>query len=218
MKIHTFSRRLASIVSMFMLVVLSVFLLAGCSSAVPSSPEEILKVTSQDWVQGGKNAKVVLIEYADFQCPVCSVYAPLTHQLAQKYPEKFQFVYRYFPLVDNHKNAFSSAKAAQSAGLQGKFFEMSDLLYQNQDEWSEAGDAKTFYLQYAKQLSLDEAKFLKDFESSEVQSRVQYDLDASYALKLDGTPSFFINGKKIQIRAADFIPYVESVIQGTSSN
>ena len=90
-----------------------------------------------DRVWGSETAKVTLIEYADFQCPACATYYPIVKELKEKYPEDLRVVFRHFPLITIHKNAFPSAIAAEAAQEQGKFWEMHDILFEKQGEWSD---------------------------------------------------------------------------------
>ena len=105
------------------------------TGAAATAPSKAAPVSSTDITYGPKDAKLTVIEYSDFQCPFCAVYAPILDQLRQKYGDQVQFVYRFYPL-SNHKWATIAAKVAYAAYLQGKFWEMHDLLFKNQDEWA----------------------------------------------------------------------------------
>ncbi|MCL4404127.1 DsbA family protein, partial [Patescibacteria group bacterium] len=113
-------------------------------------------VTASDWVLGDPQASTTLIEYGDFECPVCSEYAPLISQIMQQFGGEVRFVYRFFPLESIHPNAAVSAAAAQAAGEQGKFWEMHDLLFKNQNDWAALGqtDAENIFQGYARTLGL----------------------------------------------------------------
>ena len=102
-----------------------------------SGAQTINPVSATAWQRGNLNSKVTLVEYADFQCPACGVYYPLVEQLFKEYGDKVKFEYRHFPLVGIHKNAEIGAVASESAGKQGKFWEMSSLLFENQIEYCE---------------------------------------------------------------------------------
>ena len=140
---------------------------------------------------------VTLIEYGDFQCPACAQYFPILQQVKQKYGDQITFQFRHFPLTQIHQNALISSRAAEAAGMQGKFFEMHDLLYQNQQSWSESQSPSAIFEQFAQQLSLDIDKFREDMKSELVNDLVQADLREANKLELSSTPSFVLDGKKI---------------------
>ncbi|HSR89132.1 MAG TPA: DsbA family protein [Candidatus Udaeobacter sp.] len=150
-----------------------------------------------DWVKGAplKDAKVTLIEYSDFQCPACLAYYPMVKQLGQEF-KNLAIVYRYFPL-SQHVNAWPAAQAAEAAGQQGKFWEMHNLLFDNQTSWEGSTAPENIFTAYAQTLKLDINKFKTDFGSTATKAKIQ----ASYqsgASEVDGTPTFFLNDKKIQ--------------------
>jgi len=169
-------------------------------SAEPSQPALLLDAVSPtDWTKGGKESKVTLIEYSDFQCPACGHYYPLVKQLAQESGDKIQFAYRHFPLP-SHKNAELAARAAEAGGAQNKFWEMHDMIFEHQGEWSEksAGDARNIFRQYAEKLGLDTARFESDLDSDAVENKVENDRQSGLRSKVNSTPTFFLNGQKIQ--------------------
>jgi len=148
----------------------------------------------------GDNAKsVTLVEYGDFQCPVCSVYKPTVDQVVEKYKGDIKFQFVNFPLQQLHANAFAASRAAEAADKQGKFWEMYDKLYANQSDWSEASDPVTTFSQYAQSIGLKVDQFKSDFNSSPVNKAINADIAAGNKLKVTGTPSFFLNGKQIQL-------------------
>lgn len=148
-------------------------------------------------VFGKADSKVVLIEYGDFQCPACGTQFPTTKAIAEYYKDQIKVIFRNFPLTSIHPNAKISAAAAEAAGLQGKFWEMHDMLYQKQSDWENlTGDARVDALVgYAKALNLDESKFKTDISSKEVLAKLSYDQALGTKDKIEGTPSFFLNGK-----------------------
>ena len=103
-------------------------------------------VSERDWVRGPASASVTLVEYSDFQCPACRIFSTVLDDVlaTAELRDRVRLVYRYFPLVSIHKNAFLAASAAEAAGMQGKFWEMHDLLFKEQDNWSSlsAADAR----------------------------------------------------------------------------
>lgn len=148
--------------------------------------------------EGNATAKVTLQEYGDYECPVCESYYPVVQAVQEKYKDTVRFQFSNLPLLQIHPNAFAGARAAEAADLQGKFWEMHDLLYQstNWQEWSTSSNPVPYFKTYAQQLGLDYAKFQKDFASSAVNDKINADISAFKKTgESMGTPSFFINGK-----------------------
>lgn len=157
-------------------------------------------ITAADWKQGNATATVSLIEYGDFECPACAAYQPLVQQAVKDYGSKVLFVFRNFPLYNIHPVAGISAQAAEAAGLQGKYWEMHDLLYTKQTEWSTTapGDiVSKFFNGYASSLGLNVTKFDADINSASVLAKIKTDFDGGNAAQIDHTPTYFINLKQI---------------------
>lgn len=150
-----------------------------------------------DWIKGAPltDSGVTLIEYSDFQCPACGAYYPLVKQIIKDFPN-LTVVYRHFPLAQ-HGNARIAAQAAEAAGKQGKFWEMHDLLFDNQRFWSEEKNAESIFKTYAQKLALDMDKFKADFDSGEVKNKIEADVQSGTA-QINGTPTFFLNNQKIE--------------------
>lgn len=153
---------------------------------------------------GKLDSNVTLTEYGDYQCSACKSFYPVTKQVKEKYGDRVRFQFRNLPLTSIHPNAFAGARAAEAADIQGKFWEMHDLLYENQDPYGTSGwvaskdPLSQYFVKYAEQLGLDTAKFRKDFASTVVNTRINADLDAFKATNEPlSTPTFFINGKKV---------------------
>lgn len=152
-------------------------------------------------IKGNPDAKVTLVEYGDFQCPYCQQYEPTIKQVLDKYQNDIKFQFRNFPLINIHQNAFAAARAAEAAGLQNKYWEMHDALYEqaNWQTWTTANAPQAEFNTYAKELGLNVEQFKKDFSSSTVNDAVNADQAEGNRLKITGTPSFFVNGKKVEI-------------------
>lgn len=155
-------------------------------------------VSPSDWSKGNKEAKTVLVEYSDFQCPACGTYYPFVKQLNQELADKIQFAYRHFPLKQIHANAEIAARAAEAAGKQGKFWEMHDMLFENQSSWSNQRNAKDVFVSYAQSLQLDIERFENYLNSKEVKERVENNYQSGIQSGVNSTPTFFLNGQKIQ--------------------
>ena len=153
-------------------------------------------VRASDQVLGTTSAQVIIVEYADFQCPTCQTFSQMLNQLVSDELGKVALVYRYFPLPQ-HKNAVTAARAAEAAGLQGKFWEMHDILFKNQTAWGNIVDPTTFFREYAKVLGIDTAKFASDYASNAVANRVAQDAADAKRNRLTYTPTLFVQGEQI---------------------
>src|SRR3989339_2150325 len=157
-----------------------------------------LAINASDHMHGNENAKITIIEYSDFECPYCAIYSSFLNQLHEEFPNDILIIYRQFPLQSIHINAYNASKASEAAGRQEKFWEMHDLLFKNQEIWSKMTYPENAFKSYAQELQLDIDKFLADFESKEVENKVNKDLKSAFALKLNATPTLFLNGEKIK--------------------
>jgi protein-disulfide isomerase len=198
----SFEKKLFTGVIIFSVLILTfgMFFINKTSSASTINNEqakEILTVKNDDWIKGSNNAPITIVEYLDFECEACRVYYPITKQLKEEYKDKISFVVRYFPLP-GHKNSMTSAMAAETAGKQGKFWEMHDILYDNQKIWGEKQVADpVLFVEYAKQIGLDMEKYKNDIGTQEIKDRINRDKNEATNLGIQGTPTFFINGEKI---------------------
>ena len=122
----------------------------------------------------------------------------LVQPLLQDYPNELQLVFRHFPLTSIHPNAFAAARAAEAAGTLGKFFEMHDLLYERQEEWSSNPGAASLFRDYAQELGLDISAFNDAYSSSSVTNRINRDVKTGQSQNVSSTPSFYINGEKVE--------------------
>ncbi len=189
---------------MILVVVLVIASIVGIWYAAQNSDKKtvdnsnVMEVVEDDWTKGNPDAKVVLVEYLDFECGACKAYYPLIGRLTKEYGDRILLVSRYFPLP-GHKNAMTSAIAVEAAAQQGKYWEMHDMLFENQDTWSAERSANPeVFVSYAEKLGLDIAQYKKDASSEEVENRVLRDKDSGVKAGVNGTPSYFLNGKKIQ--------------------
>jgi len=155
-------------------------------------------VVADDYVKGNSNAPVTLIEYLDFECEACGAYFPLVKQLEQAFPNDLRVVRRYYPLP-GHKNSLPAALAVEASARQGKYDEMHDLLFTEQEKWgNKPAPTPAVFEAYAEKLGLDLTKFKQDVASQSVKDRVQRDVSSGTKLGNTGTPSFYLNGAKIQ--------------------
>lgn len=148
--------------------------------------------------QGAGNQGVTLVEYGDFECNACGTYYPIIEQVKQKYGDNITFQFRSFPLTQIHKNAMTAHRAAEAANKQGKFWEMYNLLYSQQQTWASASNAARIMEDFALQLSLNIDQFKRDLASETVNKIINADIAAGQQLGVNSTPTFFLNGKKLE--------------------
>ena len=163
-----------------------------------STPDPALDVKGAEppHIRGNPNAPVTLEEFGDFQCPSCGTYYPELKKIEAEFGDKLRVIFREYPLLPMHEHALMAAQAAEAAGLQGKFWEMHDKLYENQTTWTPAKDLVPIFVDYAKQIGVDPDRFMKDLNGEQVAQRIFQDGKRVHALGLQGTPTFFINGKE----------------------
>lgn len=147
--------------------------------------------------KGGQTAQVVLEEFADYQCPTCAVMHPVMNEINSTYGSRIKFIFRNFPLVQIHKNAYDAAVAAEAAGLQGKFWEMQNLLFQNQRNWSNVAEVRPVFEGYAQTLGLDVERFKADMSGMAAKQRVDADLRRAQSLGISSTPTVLVNGRPV---------------------
>jgi len=154
------------------------------------------KITSEDWSRGNASSSVSIVEYSDFQCPACAAFYPLVEEVSAKLGTQFHFAYRHFPLTQ-HLNAVPAAQAAEAAGRQGKFWEMYSEIFTQQENWATSTDAKTYFDGYAKKIGLDMEKFNADYDLPEIKAKIEDSIKGGIKAGVNSTPSFFLNGKKV---------------------
>ncbi len=154
-------------------------------------------VTNSDRTKGGPEAPHTLVEYSDFQCPACKAYQPMIQQLVKENPDKVRLVYRHYPLRSIHPNAQAAAEAAEAANKQGKFWEMHDMLFNTQNDWSSLRSPKSKFEEYARSLGLNTEQFKADMSSKEVSTKIDADYQSGTQSGVKGTPTFFLDGKMI---------------------
>src|SRR2546426_5057335 len=150
-------------------------------------------VSERDHAQGRPDAPMTLVEYGDYQCPYCGEAYPVVKQLQKALGKKLLFVFRNFPLTRSHPYALLAAEAAEAAALQGKFWEMHDLIFENQEQL-EPGVLPA----WAHQIRLDVNQFAKAVSEGKVMKRIEEDYASGLESGVDGTPSFFIKGTRYE--------------------
>lgn len=151
-------------------------------------------------VFGNQSGKTTLIEYGDYQCPVCGRAYPILKEVSDTYKDKLTFVFRNNPLTTVHPNARAGSAAAEAAGLQGKYWEMHDMLYEKQNDWSDSSPDQRvgFFVKYAQAVGVkDINKFKTDMDSKAVSDKINFDLALGKKIPVEGTPTLLLNGKNI---------------------
>ncbi|KKP67013.1 MAG: DSBA oxidoreductase [Candidatus Roizmanbacteria bacterium GW2011_GWA2_35_19] len=190
----------ASVIAVFLVI-----FFAYKITNVPAKIEfpEINTIRATDHVKWKKDSKNILIEYSDYQCPSCKSFHDFLKTVEKTATPDAAFVFKDFPLYQIHPLAFSAAYAAEAAHNQGKYFEMGDLLFEKQAEWSKLQDTKKYFTDLAQSLELDIEKFKSDLESKTTKDNVQNDLTEGEKIGVNSTPTFFLNGRKVEVATFD---------------
>ena len=157
--------------------------------------------TAQDHSKGAEDAAFTLVEYSDFECPACATRAPILEQLLHEFPNDVRVIYRHFPLTSIHDNAMLAAQATEAAAIQGKFWDMHDVLFNTQQQWSIEENPQEYFTKLANSIGLNTEQFTTDITSQVVENAVKEDTKEAEKMKLPGTPSFFLNGQKISFNS-----------------
>lgn len=144
-----------------------------------------------------KKDVVLVEEYGDYQCPPCGGLHPILKTLKNEFGGRMQLTFYHFPLSQIHKNAVPAAMTSVAAALQGRFADMHNLLYDTQKVWSEVDDFSPIAMDYARQIGLDIERFKRDVNSPTVRAQIASDMQRGQSLKVDSTPTLFLNGVQI---------------------
>ncbi len=168
----------------------------GSDILVPSGSFITSGIKDGEYLPSSPSAKVTLVEFGDYECPACGIYNLFVKQLLIDFSGDINYVFRSFPLTQ-HANSLISSQAAEAAGLQGKYWQMHDKLYESVNDWYLSSDAESFFAEYAQSLGLDVEKFKADIDSSVVKDKIQGNTNDGNLIKLSETPTFYLNGVKI---------------------
>jgi protein-disulfide isomerase len=169
-------------------------------------------VNKNDHSIGDKDATIEMVEYGDYQCPYCREAHPVLKQIMKEFEGQVRFVFRNFPLKEIHRYAGIGALAAESASLQEKFWQMHDAIYENQEQLNEP-----FLFKLAEELQLEKQKFETDLRSGFLEARIDADLESGVRSGVNGTPTFFINGKKFDGDAVDVLNLLRAALSPIST-
>ncbi|HCR81049.1 MAG: DSBA oxidoreductase [Candidatus Pacebacteria bacterium GW2011_GWB1_47_8] len=165
------------------------------ASPTPQTVDSAVLMREGSFRVGPAEAPITLVEFSDYQCPYCAQAQAVVDSLIAKYPDQLLFTYRHFPL-SQHRHAVPAAEAAEAAGEQDKFWEMSNLIFERQDEWAEASDPLPIFQQYAEELELDLEQFNQAMSEHTYQAKILQGVADGNTLGVNSTPFFFLNGQK----------------------
>jgi formate-nitrite transporter family protein len=163
----------------------------------PTKAPTVTSDTDFRHVRGDNNAPVTVEEFGDFQCPPCGGLHPELKKMEADYGSRLRVVFHNYPVVSLHKHALTAAHAAEAAGLQGRFWEMHDMLYENQATWKDSDNVRPIFIDYARALNLDVERFNNDMDGTQVSMRILNDQDRARLLRVKGTPTLFVNGRQL---------------------
>jgi protein-disulfide isomerase len=185
-----------------LLVVLAAVALYTFTGAAASEPSRAPQATTSDISYGPADADLTVIEYSDFQCPFCAHYGPIMDTLRTEYGDRVRFVFRFFPLSD-HEHGMSSAQAAYAAHLQGRFWEMHDLLFERQEEWSQSTDPTPAFESYAQSLGLELERFRSDASAQSTVDFIEGQRAAGDEAGVSHTPWFVVGDDAVLPRTLE---------------
>lgn len=149
-------------------------------------------------VYGKADSKVTLTEFVDFQCEACYAFYPVVKEVKELYKDTVRFEIRNFPISSSHQFSMQAARNAEAAAKQGKFFEMHDKIFEGQKMWEQTQNPQEMFDQYAQEIGLNMEQFKKDIPTQEVNAAINGDLKAVKDIGGTGTPTFTLNGKKLE--------------------
>lgn len=205
---------LGIILGTLVIIVAGVLILSHSGSSTTKVDPSLLVRADSDKISTS-SATVTLVEFGDFQCPACGDYHPVVKQVLADFSKNIIFVFRNFPLDSIHPNAHIAAQAAEAAGMQGKYWEMHNMLYEHQSDWVDSKSPTDIFTGYAQKLGLNLDQFKSDINSSGVVNKVQEDMNDGNSLAINQTPTFFVNGEIIDNPAslADFENVIKSAMK-----
>jgi len=196
----------------FALIFLGIVLLGrGEAKKEETVSDTNLLVKENSNIQKAPDEKAVLVEFGDYQCPACAQFDPFVENVKEKYKDNLTFVFRHFPL-QQHNNSTNAAIAAEASGKMGKFWEMHKLLYEKQEEWSELKDPKEKFMEYAKELELNEEEFGKLYDEKINLDKINTDKNDAILIGVNSTPTFYLDGKKLDVNPTQLDMFVKSAI------
>jgi protein-disulfide isomerase len=217
-------------VKQIIVIIVLVAGIIGAAVLLGGSDEETTGAVSNNFY-GKEDSTVVLTEYADFECPACAQFAPVITQVKEIYKDQVKFEFKHFPLVQIHPNSIAAHRAAEASAQQGKFWEMHDLLFAQQQSWAAQNNsaggftnnnpAATFE-QYASDLGLDIEQYKADVASDKTIGTINADIAAGREKGAESTPTFFLNGTLVEdlnqlATVEGFSAFLDNALGGSST-
>jgi protein-disulfide isomerase len=168
------------------------------SLLIPQNAIETSGIVNGNYLAATNSATLTLVEFGDYECPACGEYNPIIKQILTNYSGKINYVFRNYPLPQ-HTNAPISSYAVEAAGLQGKYWQMHDKVYDTQNDWANLPDPTNVFVGYANDIELNADQFTKDLNSSSVKNKVQNDMNDGNTIGITETPTFFLNGQRMNL-------------------
>ena len=172
-------------------------------------------ITSEGWFRGDPSAKTILVEFGDYQCPSCALARLKVAEVLKKHDKGLKVVFKQYPMQNAHRNAMLAANAAEAAGRQAKFWDMSELLFSRQADWSNVPDPMTFFTKYAAELKLNPDQFRSDVSDNEIRNKIYRDMLEGQLASVHSVPTFFLNGSMLEkIKSeAEFQELIDKAVQ-----
>ena len=193
-KIKKFFNFTNTIIIVFVIAIGSIVLINNNKTTGLDTNSNSIQI--DDHISGNKDSNITLYEYGDMQCPACRAFESIVPERLKEHPE-IRFVFRHFPLIQIHPNTMNASIATEAASKQGKFWEMKSIIYKNQGEWENSLKAQDFFKKYAAEIGLNMTQYSIDITNPDLQKRVLRDLDSGTRAGISGTPTFFLNGQKL---------------------
>jgi len=169
------------------------------ATTAEGSPSPSLQTTGGGHFRGPENARITLVEFGDYQCPSCKAFHPVVQELLPRYPQQVRLEFHHYPLISIHPNSMAASLAVEAAGEQGRYWEMHDLVFELQDEWSKDPNAEPAFLAMATRLGLNQNAFMQAMRSPQLQDRILQDVIRAREGQVEAVPTFFIDGKRISV-------------------
>ncbi len=198
--------------------VIGAFLVAYyLTSGSEDSPAATLSATDTPTdtvrVRGRDDAALQLVEFGDYQCPTCAAYHRMVSEVMRRFPADVRLEFHHFPLVSIHGNSMYASMAAEAAAEQGKFWEMHDMIFENQGIWAPSSSAASIFSSYAEELGLDMDQFGRAVRSNDAESRVLADVVRARDLSLNSVPTFFVDGRQLPLNLVGDVAAWEQMVR-----
>jgi protein-disulfide isomerase len=188
------------------IIFLAVVVATGAAIYLSRQPDQVTETSGAPVLgkggghfRGPEKAAITLLEFGDYSCPSCGAYHPVVKELLNRYPQQVRLEFHHYPLISLHPNAMAAALAVEAAGEQSRYWEMHDLVFEHQLEWSSSPNPETVFLTLANSIGINSNDFMQAMRSPQLRDRVLEDVVRAREAKIDAVPTFFINGERIHV-------------------